>query len=151
VVGCVDWETQLIAFPPEDTAQCQALYLAHHQLAPDVYTDQLKRYPTQEYLVRAIVEDLAREGWRCSQELRANASRIDIVAERGGVWRFIEVKRHGDGHTMAHALGQLLFAGFGDPTAALYVATLQRPAPHVLAILASYNIQLLEGSWCQPR
>jgi len=72
------------------------------------------------------------------------ASGIDLLAEKGEVLQIIETKLSNDSHSMAHALGQLLFYSKFIPGASLWVCTPEKPDSTILSILSSFNVNFLE-------
>lgn len=110
-------------------------------------------FPSEQAFREACCQELSARGWHTRTEVVTMGGRIDIVATQGDTTAamLIEAKLGADSHTMAHALGQLLFSQPSFPSASLWVACPQRPTDRVSAILAIYRVQYLEGPWTTPR
>jgi hypothetical protein len=110
------------------------------------------RFPSERAFREACCQELSARGWQTQTEVVTMGGRIDLVAthrETTAVM-LVEVKLGADSHTMAHVLGQLLFSQPSFPSASLWVACPQRPTDRVLAMLAMYHVQYLEGPWTIP-
>ncbi len=91
-----------------------------------------------------ICDVLRDSGYKVAKEYYTSQGRIDLLAEKEGTRSIIETKLSNDSHSMAHALGQLLFYSKFIPDASLWVCTLEKPDSTILSILSSFNVNFLE-------